>query len=83
MIGSEGTLGLIVEATMKLTQAPTRSDVIFLAVPTTEHLMRILETFNNRLTLNAFEFLSHNALTKVIEHAGVVPPVRKRHHSMR
>ena len=77
MIGSEGTLGLIVEATMKLTQAPTRSDVIFLAVPTTEHLMRILETFNNRLTLNAFEFLSHNALTKVIEHAGVVPPCQE------
>jgi FAD/FMN-containing dehydrogenase len=39
MIGSEGTLGIVVEATLRLTDPPPTSQVMLLALPTMDALM--------------------------------------------
>lgn len=65
-IGSEGTLGFIVEATLKLTQPPINPNVILLAVPTLDALMDIFKAFRQQLTLTAFEFFSAAALKHVL-----------------
>jgi FAD/FMN-containing dehydrogenase len=73
-IGSEGTLGFIVEATMQLAQVPEDSSVILLAVPKMESCTAILEQFRNRVALNAFEFFSEGALQAVIRNATLSRP---------
>jgi FAD/FMN-containing dehydrogenase len=65
-IGSEGTLGMIVEATLKLTLPPVSPTVILLAVPTLDALMDIFNAFRQQLTLTAFEFFSAAALKHVL-----------------
>ncbi len=64
-IGSEGTLGMVVEATLRLTDIPPPSRVMLLAVTGLEAMMQVFRCFNNALTLTAFEFLSDNALSHV------------------
>jgi len=56
-IGSEGTLGLIVEATLRLTEMPPPSRVMLLAVSSLKGMMDVYRQFNDALTLGAFEFL--------------------------
>lgn len=65
-IGSEGTLGFIVEATLKLTRPPGPANVILFGVPALASVMAIFTAFRNALELNAFEFFSQPALTHVI-----------------
>ena len=64
-VGSEGTLGFIVEATMKLTGQPLPASVVLLAVPNMSDCLKILQVFRG-LTLNTFEFFSDNAMEKVL-----------------
>jgi FAD/FMN-containing dehydrogenase len=73
-IGSEGTLGFIVEATVQLAQAPEDSSVLLLAVPKMESCTSILEQFRARITLNAFEFFSEGALQAVMRSAPLPHP---------
>ena len=61
-IGSEGTLGLIVEATLRLTDPPLPSRVMLLAVSGLEGMMTVFRQFNEALRLTAFEFLSAAAM---------------------
>lgn len=65
LIGSEGTLGLIVEATLRLTDIPPPSRVMLLAVSDLKGMMGIFRNFNSALTLTAFEFLSDAAMRYV------------------
>jgi FAD/FMN-containing dehydrogenase len=65
-IGSEGTLGLIVEATLKLTLPPQETNVMVLGVPELEGIMAIFNAFQNRVSLTAFEFFSEQALNHVL-----------------
>ena len=64
-IGSEGTLGLIVEATLRLTDPPVPSRVMLLAVSSLEGMMTVFQQFNDALALTAFEFLSGSAMSHV------------------
>jgi glycolate oxidase subunit GlcD len=64
-IGSEGTLGLIVEATLRLTDPPDPSRVMLLAVSGLEGMMTVFRQFNEALNLTAFEFLSSAAMRHV------------------
>jgi glycolate oxidase subunit GlcD len=73
-IGSEGTLGLICEATMKLTRAPHDLSVLVLAVPEFSAIMNVLNSFQTQIDLTAFEFLSENAMSKVCEHQNLQRP---------
>ena len=68
MIGSEGTLGIVVEATLKLTDPPPLSQVMLLALPDMEALMRVFGLFRAQLALQAFEFFTDHALQHVLAH---------------
>ncbi len=73
MIGSEGTLGLIVEATLQLTDPPRDPQVMLLAVPALAAVMQLLTLMRERLPLNAFEFFTDVALKHVLAHGGKRP----------
>jgi FAD/FMN-containing dehydrogenase len=68
MIGSEGTLGVVVEATLKLTDPALPSQVMLLALPDMDALMQVFALFRARLSLQAFEFFTDLALNHVLEH---------------
>lgn len=68
MIGSEGTLGVVVEATLKLTDPPPPSQVMLLALPDMAALMQVFALFRATLSLQAFEFFTDIALKHVLAH---------------
>ena len=70
MIGSEGTLGIVVEATLRLADPPPPSQVMLLALPDMDALMQVFALFRARLTLQAFEFFTDHALHHVLAHGG-------------
>lgn len=74
MIGSEGTLGIIVEATMGLTRPPQGLRALVLGVTGMSALMDVLHAFQARVDLTAFEFFSDRALDKVVQHGGLQRP---------
>ena len=76
MIGSEGTLGVIVEATMGLITPPRQLTVLLLAAPSMDAVMQLLHAFQNRLELTAFEFFSESALAKVLARSGLARPMK-------
>ncbi|MCB1770401.1 MAG: FAD-binding oxidoreductase [Candidatus Competibacteraceae bacterium] len=65
-IGSEGTLGIIVEATLKLTRPLREPSVLVLGVPSLDSIMSLYHIFRNKLELSAFEFFSEKALRHVL-----------------
>jgi glycolate oxidase subunit GlcD len=73
-IGAEGTLGFIVEATMKLARSPKNLTVLVLGVPEFRAIMRVLETFQNKIDLTAFEFFSEKSVQLVTAHHSVPRP---------
>lgn len=73
-IGSEGTLGFIVEVTLKLATPPSDPTVMVLALETMEAAMQVLQTFQSRLPLMAFEFFSEKALHHVVAEKALQRP---------
>jgi FAD/FMN-containing dehydrogenase len=73
-IGSEGTLGFIVEATLKLASRPPASKTLLLAIPTLEQVMAVYQTFKDNTVLTAFEMFSDKALGYVLESTGLPAP---------
>lgn len=65
-IGSEGTLGLIVELTLALCSKPQDPAVLLLGVEQMTDTMEVLKAFQNKLELTAFEFFSDKAMSHVI-----------------
>jgi FAD/FMN-containing dehydrogenase len=65
--GAEGTLGFIVELTVALTRKPKDPTVLVLGVEKMELIMHVLQAFQGKLDLTAFEFFSEKALKHVIE----------------
>jgi FAD/FMN-containing dehydrogenase len=72
-IASEGTLGIVVEATLKLTDPPPPCNVMLLALPSFDALMQVFAAFRARLQLQAFEFLTDVALKHVLAHGAQAP----------
>lgn len=74
-IGTEGTLGIVTEATLKLTRLPDKLDVFLFAVP---DLAGVLELFaearRGPFTLCAFEFFTDRCLARVQAHRKLSPP---------
>ncbi|MGN6705419.1 MAG: FAD-binding oxidoreductase [Rhodanobacter sp.] len=68
LVGSEGTLGIVVEATLKLADPPPPSQVMLLALPDMDALMQVFALFRARLELQAFEFFTDHALRHVLAH---------------
>ena len=73
VIGAEGTLGLVVEATLKLTDPPPPSQVMLFSVPAMDALMQVFDACRRELTLGAFEFFTERALHHVVAHGGRRP----------
>ncbi|MDF4023985.1 FAD-binding oxidoreductase [Luteibacter sp. PPL201] len=73
VIGSEGTLGIVVEATLWLTSPPPETQVMLLAVPAMDALMKVFAEARHRLRLEAFEFFTDRALSHVTAHGGQDP----------
>lgn len=73
-IGAEGTLGFVVEATMRLTRAPKNLTALVLGAPDFDSIMPVLHAFQKELDLTAFEFFSDKALAKVLARGDVPAP---------
>lgn len=73
-IGAEGTLGFITEATMQLTRQPYDLTALVLGVPEFAAIMDVLNAFQKKMDLTAFEFFSEKALQKVVTHSQLARP---------
>ncbi len=72
-IGAEGTLGVIVKATMRLATRPGPLNVLLLAVPSMDDTISILDRFRQHVSLTAFEFFSDKALNHVLAQGEAAP----------
>lgn len=75
-IGSEGCLGLIVEATLKLTDPPPPGKVMLLGVSDLDALMKVFDAMRSSLRLSAFEFLAATAMRHVREGQQLAAPLQ-------
>ncbi|OQW46572.1 MAG: FAD-linked oxidase [Proteobacteria bacterium SG_bin7] len=74
-IGSEGTLGFIAEAEIKMCRPPYPLQVMLFAVPNLKCIMKIYEMAKKQLSLTAFEMFSEVALKYVLEHSRIARPL--------
>lgn len=74
MIGSEGILGIIVAAEMKLIKPPPAQMVMLLSLGSLAAVMQTFENAQRRLTLSSFEFFSDRALKRVMAHRSLDNP---------
>ena len=74
IIGSEGTLGIVTKAEIKLTTPPSNPTVILLSVDHLKDISNLLVLFQSSLELLAFEFFSQQALDKVLKHRSLKAP---------
>ena len=70
-IGSEGILGFITDATLKLTAPPKDPTVLVLGLSDMSAIMAVLDRIQSTTPLLAYEFFSELAVSKVVDHAGV------------
>jgi FAD/FMN-containing dehydrogenase len=77
-IGAEGTLGFVVEATMRLDRAPKNLTAMVLGTADFDSIMPVLHAFHGKLDLTAFEFFSDKSLAKVMGRGDVPCAVRNR-----
>jgi FAD/FMN-containing dehydrogenase len=79
-IGSEGILGIITEATLKLTRLPQRQAVLMFAVA---DLAAVLALFRDArrapFAIAAYEFFTDRCLARVQRHRKVRPPFADTH----
>ncbi|NIP16845.1 MAG: FAD-binding protein, partial [Xanthomonadales bacterium] len=74
MIGSEGTLGLVVEATLWLTDPPPPARVMMLGAPNPGAILGLLDRGRRELALSAFEFMSRAAVRRSAQAQGLDLP---------
>jgi FAD/FMN-containing dehydrogenase len=77
-IGSEGTLGVITEATLKLARVPEKLDVLLFAVPDLAGVLRLFrEARKGPFTMTAYEFFTDKCLARLMRHRNVRPPFQE------
>ncbi|MEM7609568.1 MAG: FAD-binding oxidoreductase, partial [Myxococcota bacterium] len=75
-IGSEGILGIITEATLKLAPLPGHQDVMLFAVQDLPGVVRLFEAARKApFALSAFEMMTDRCLARLQRHRGVRPPL--------
>ena len=70
-IGSEGVLGIITEATIKLTQPPKQPCTFLFSFDNLDSILKVLKWFKSQVVLKAFEFFSDEALKYALDEGGV------------
>ena len=74
-IGSEGILGVITEATLKLAPLPRKLDVMVFAVEGLPGVLRLFrEVRQSGLTLAAYEFFTQRCLDRLLRHRDLRTP---------
>ncbi len=73
-IGSEGILGFITKAKIKLAPAAPPLKVIVLALDQMSSVMKVFSEFKKQLTVQAYEILSNKALAHVLNATGLTKP---------
>jgi FAD/FMN-containing dehydrogenase len=76
-IGSEGTLGFITEATIKLIEEPLPQKVVLFSLNQKNHLLNILNKCRTLRYLSAFELFSDKALQIVLKEQSLTMPFSK------
>lgn len=75
-IGSEGTLGVITEATLKLTRLPGHLDVFLFGVSDLAGVLRLFEAARQGpFTIMAFEMFTDRCLARLARHRGLESPL--------
>jgi len=74
-IGTEGTLGVVTEATLKLTRLPGKLDVFLFAVPDLAGVLQLFrEARRGPFTVMAYEFFTDKCLARLQAHRKVRVP---------
>ncbi|GAB4512391.1 MAG: FAD-binding oxidoreductase [Haliangiales bacterium] len=74
-IGSEGILGIITEATLKLVRVPERLSVFLFALPDLASVLALFRAARRGpFTVSAYEFFTDRCLARVRRHRGVRAP---------
>lgn len=77
-IGSEGTLGIVTEATLKLTRLPGVTTVMLFGVPDVAGVLRLFhEARQLPVVIAAYEFFSQRCLDRVALHRKLRPPLSR------
>ena len=77
-IGSEGILGVITEATLKLTRLPGKVDVFLFALDSLQGVLKLFEEARKGpFTMMAYEFFTDACSKRVENHRGLRPPFEK------
>ena len=77
-IGSEGTLGLITEITLQLTEKPEPPCVFLFSVPGLKELMKLYHIFKSRLSLRAFEMFTEQAIEYTQQNSSSPFPLKEK-----
>lgn len=77
-IGSEGTLGLVTHAQIKLERPPQALTVMVLGMDEFTDVMNVLSAFQAQIDLTAFEFFDSVAIDKLMAHGQVQEPFESR-----
>ena len=77
-IGSEGTLGFVTHAQIKLERQPQDLNVMVLGMDSFNDVMNVLSAFQAQIDLTAFEFFDDVAIEKLMAHGQVQEPFESR-----
>lgn len=78
-LGTEGTLGIVTGATLKLTRRPGRLDVLLLGAAGLAEALGILQAVRKApVELHAFELFTAFCLDRVVAHTGLPYPLSQR-----
>ncbi len=75
MIGSEGTLGFITQATIQLKRKPAGLETLFASGSDLGKIMEVFSALRRRHELWAFELMPRRALERASHHTGIEAPL--------
>jgi len=79
-IGSEGTLGIVTAATLKLARIPRNHTVLLFAVADVAAVLRLFRAVREApFVLSAYEFFTAQCAARVAAHRGMRPPFADEH----
>ena len=77
-IGSEGTLGFITQALLKLIEPPENLKVFLFSLEKTSSFLPVFQKFKNQCHPTAFEVFTDKGLDYVLKHSSLKYPLEKR-----